>query len=175
MPRTSCTGTSNPKTSCSRRLTRSNSYASLTSAWPPALLWHNTLSPNVEPPDMWRRRLPTWRTWASSTTKSVTFSASDAYSTNCNNPSGSRITGKDLFPGTDYYEILKLNKKCFVSLDTLGIYRTPQTGVELISRMLCQNPNERITAAQALEHPFFAGTPFSERKLKFQQQKRKEP
>jgi calcium-dependent protein kinase len=42
------------------------------------------------------------------------------------------ITLKDIFPGTDYHEILKLNKKCLINLDNLSIYRTPPPALELI-------------------------------------------
>ncbi|CAK59826.1 unnamed protein product (macronuclear) [Paramecium tetraurelia] len=81
------------------------------------------------------------------------------------------ITQKDLFPGNDYHEILKLNKKCIINLDNLSIYRTPQAAMELIQSMLQIDPKQRITAQQALEHPFFQGG-FTDRKLKFQSQKK---
>ncbi|CAD8144768.1 unnamed protein product [Paramecium pentaurelia] len=81
------------------------------------------------------------------------------------------ITSKDLFPGNDYHEILKLNKKCMINLDTLSIYQTPQSAIDLIFQMLQIDPKNRITAQQALEHQFFTD-PYQDRKLKFQQQKK---
>lgn len=36
-----------------------------------------------------------------------------------------RCTCKELFPGNEYSEILKLNKKCHLNLDSLAIYKTP--------------------------------------------------
>ncbi|CAD8113947.1 unnamed protein product [Paramecium sonneborni] len=81
------------------------------------------------------------------------------------------ITQKDLFPGNDYHEILKLNKKCIINLDNLSIYRTPQAAMELIQMMLQIDPKQRISAQQALDHPFFSGG-FTDRKLKFQSQKK---
>ncbi|CAD8142012.1 unnamed protein product [Paramecium pentaurelia] len=81
------------------------------------------------------------------------------------------ITSKDLFPGNDYHEILKLNKKCIINLDTLTFYQTPQTAIDLIYQMLQIDPNNRISAQQALEHPFFTDT-YQDRKLKFQSQKK---
>ncbi|CAK88031.1 unnamed protein product (macronuclear) [Paramecium tetraurelia] len=82
-----------------------------------------------------------------------------------------QITSKDLFPGNDYQEILKLNKKCILNLDTLSIYQTPQTAMDLIYQMLQIDPKNRITAQQALEHPFFTNT-YEDRKVKFQTQKK---
>jgi calcium-dependent protein kinase len=56
----------------------------------------------------------------------------DVYSINCKNTPYHRITLKDIFPGADYHEILKLNKKCLINLDNLSIYRTPPPALELI-------------------------------------------
>ncbi|CAD8140070.1 unnamed protein product [Paramecium pentaurelia] len=81
------------------------------------------------------------------------------------------ITSKDLFPGNDYHEILKLNKKCIINLDTLNIYQTPQSAIDLINQMLQAVPQQRISAKQALDHPFFTGT-FIDRKQKFQSSKK---
>ncbi|CAK85433.1 unnamed protein product (macronuclear) [Paramecium tetraurelia] len=81
------------------------------------------------------------------------------------------ITSKDLFPGNDYHEILKLNKKCIINLDTLSLYSTPQSAIDLISQMLQAVPHQRISAQQALDHPFFTGT-FIDRKMKFQSSKK---
>lgn len=58
----------------------------------------------------------------------------------------SRITLKDLFPGQDYEEILRLNKKCQINLANLAMYKTPQEALDLIKQMLNPNPNDRITA-----------------------------
>ncbi|CAD8144871.1 unnamed protein product [Paramecium octaurelia] len=81
------------------------------------------------------------------------------------------ITSKDLFPGKDYHEVLKLNKKCLINLDTLSIYQTPQSAIDLIFQMLQIDPKNRITAQQALEHPFFTEL-YQDRKIKFQSQKK---
>ena len=61
-----------------------------------------------------------------------------------------RITFKDLFPGTDHHEVLKINKKCLYNLDCLSIFKTPKSGIDLIRRMLQSDPKNRITAAEAL-------------------------
>ncbi|CAD8118684.1 unnamed protein product [Paramecium sonneborni] len=85
------------------------------------------------------------------------------------------ITSKDLFPGTDYHEILKLNKKCNVNLDYLQIFKAPSSAVELISSMLNPNPSFRISAAKALEHLFFVQSPQNDIRINFQQKKRLDP
>lgn len=61
-----------------------------------------------------------------------------------------RITFKDVFPGIDYDEILKLNKRCQINLSNLALYKTPPEAVDLIKRMLNPNPLERISARDAL-------------------------
>jgi len=66
-----------------------------------------------------------------------------------------RLTLKDLFPGSDYQETLKLNKKCQFNLNVLTLYKTPKSAADLISRMLEVDPTRRIKALDALEHPFF--------------------
>ncbi|CAD8147446.1 unnamed protein product [Paramecium pentaurelia] len=77
-------------------------------------------------------------------------------------------TGKDLFPGSDYQEILTLNKKCNIVLDSLTIYKTPTEAIDLITQLLKVNPKERITAQQALQHPYFQQK-YESKKTKFQQ------
>ncbi|CAD8058056.1 unnamed protein product [Paramecium sonneborni] len=77
-------------------------------------------------------------------------------------------TGKELFPGSDYQEVLRLNKKCNIVLDSLSIYKTPPEAIDLISQLLKVNPKERITAENALLHPYFQKK-FENKKTKFQQ------
>ena len=43
-----------------------------------------------------------------------------------------RCTGKELFPGSDFHDILKINKKCNINLENLSIYRTPPEAVDLL-------------------------------------------
>ncbi|CAD8116732.1 unnamed protein product [Paramecium sonneborni] len=64
-------------------------------------------------------------------------------------------TGKEIFPGNDYKEIMKLNMKCEIILDTLTLYNTPPEAVDLISQLLKVDPKERITAQNALQHSYF--------------------
>lgn len=54
------------------------------------------------------------------------------YFSNCNINTNFRLTGKELFPGTDYSEILKLNKKCAINFEILALYRVPKEAIDLI-------------------------------------------
>ncbi|CAD8076412.1 unnamed protein product [Paramecium sonneborni] len=76
-------------------------------------------------------------------------------------------TNKELFPGNEYKEILKLNKKCHLNLDSLAIYKTPQEACDLIQKLLKINPKDRMTAQEALSHPYFSQK-FETKKSKFQ-------
>ncbi|CAD8144985.1 unnamed protein product [Paramecium pentaurelia] len=76
-------------------------------------------------------------------------------------------TNKDLFPGKEYKEILKQNKKCHLNLDSLAIYKTPPEACDLIQKLLTINPKERITASEALNHPYFSQK-YETKKQKFQ-------
>ena len=60
-----------------------------------------------------------------------------AYSSDCNlyfliSNYHNRCTGKELFPGTDFHDILKINKKCNINIENLSIYRTPPEAVDLL-------------------------------------------
>ncbi|CAD8057228.1 unnamed protein product [Paramecium sonneborni] len=82
------------------------------------------------------------------------------------------LTGKELFPGTDYQEILKLNKKCQINYELLTLYRAPKEAIELIALLLKINPKERISAQAALEHNYFL-LKFQTKRAKFQQNNNK--
>jgi serine/threonine protein kinase len=65
------------------------------------------------------------------------------------------ITLRDLFPGQDFADCLRLNKKCQINLTILNMYKVPRSAIDLMSRMFEINPAKRITAHQALQHDFF--------------------
>ncbi|CAD8140394.1 unnamed protein product [Paramecium pentaurelia] len=82
------------------------------------------------------------------------------------------LTGKELFPGTDYKEILKLNKKCQINDELLTLYRAPKEAIELIAQLLKINPKERISDQVALQHNYFQSK-FQTKRGKFQQNNNK--
>jgi serine/threonine protein kinase len=68
-----------------------------------------------------------------------------------------RITLKELFPGTEYEEILALNKKCKIDLSILAMHKASFNAIDLIKKMLTIYPKDRPTAKECLQHPFFTG------------------
>ncbi|CAD8176928.1 unnamed protein product [Paramecium octaurelia] len=66
------------------------------------------------------------------------------------------LTGKSIFGGKTFDDVLRANKKCFIDLDLPPdhIYLT-DLSLNLLSQLLNKNANSRITARQALRHPFF--------------------
>ena len=67
------------------------------------------------------------------------------------------MTLKELFPGTEYEEILNLNKKCKIDLSILTVLKAPSAAIDLIRKMLTIQPKDRPTAKECLFHPFFLG------------------
>lgn len=65
-----------------------------------------------------------------------------------------RFTRQNLFPGQNTEAILKLNKKCHLNLSLLSMYRVPRSAYDLIVKLLSPNPATRISAEDALLHPF---------------------
>uniref|UniRef100_A0A8C6LKF0 mitogen-activated protein kinase n=1 Tax=Nothobranchius furzeri TaxID=105023 RepID=A0A8C6LKF0_NOTFU len=76
------------------------------------------------------------------------------------------LTGRTLFPGTDHIDQLKrimlligtpgpeLLKK--ISSEPVSVKSRPSESVDLLEKMLVLDTDKRITASQALAHPYFA-------------------
>jgi serine/threonine protein kinase len=66
------------------------------------------------------------------------------------------LTGKPLFQGTKYEEVYRNNKEMKVHLEGELYQRVDPLAMELLRAMLQPNPALRLTAEQALSHPYFA-------------------
>lgn len=67
------------------------------------------------------------------------------------------LFGKSAFPGTNYNEVLTLNRAANIDLSSEEYRKLEPDTLDLLSKMLKRKPTERITAEQALVHPFFNG------------------
>ena len=65
------------------------------------------------------------------------------------------VFGKSIFKGKTYNEVLNENRLCFFDLDSAEYENVDDLTMDLLKKMLKINPEERITAEQALNHPFF--------------------
>jgi calcium-dependent protein kinase len=65
------------------------------------------------------------------------------------------LFGKSLFKGKTYNEILSENRSCSFDLNSAEYEKVDELAMDLLKKMLKINPEERITAEQALSHPFF--------------------
>ncbi|CAD8047209.1 unnamed protein product [Paramecium sonneborni] len=65
------------------------------------------------------------------------------------------ITGRSLFLGSNFDDVLRSNRHCQFDLDLPldGTYITDQS-IDLLKKLLNKNPKNRVTAIQALQHPF---------------------
>ena len=72
------------------------------------------------------------------------------------------ITGKSAFPGKTYNEVLQQNRNGTVSLNSDYFRETPSNTVDLLEKMLKKNPLERISAEEALKHPYFQSEDLSD-------------
>ncbi|CAD8179643.1 unnamed protein product [Paramecium pentaurelia] len=65
------------------------------------------------------------------------------------------VTKRDLFHGKTTNEILKLNRICNIDFQILQIYKLNQNEFNLLKDLLELDPEKRISAEQALAHPYF--------------------
>jgi serine/threonine protein kinase len=73
------------------------------------------------------------------------------------------LTGKSPFPGKTYNEVLAQNRACNLNFDGDDCSKLPNIStkyanpaLDLVKRMLDRSPKTRITASEALKHPFFS-------------------
>ncbi len=74
------------------------------------------------------------------------------------------LFGKSLFKGKTYNEILNQNRSCTYDLEAAEYQKVDELSMDLLKKMLKTNPEERITAEQALSHPYFKDDYFDEKK-----------
>ena len=65
------------------------------------------------------------------------------------------LTEKSPFDGKSFKEILQKNKKCNINFD-LKPLNSNSPAVDLLKKMLIKDPTKRLSAKQALKHPFFS-------------------
>ncbi|CAK59922.1 unnamed protein product (macronuclear) [Paramecium tetraurelia] len=68
------------------------------------------------------------------------------------------LTGRDVFPGSQFSYVFELNKKCNIDFTYLTLQQLPYAFVllrNLVQRMLSRDPKLRPTAIQCLNHEFF--------------------
>jgi serine/threonine protein kinase len=66
------------------------------------------------------------------------------------------LLGVSAFPGKTYNEVLAQNRASCITFEGDEYKALDPQALGLLKRMLKKNPSERITAAEALNHPYFA-------------------
>eukprot|EP00825_Cyclidium_porcatum_P048398 TRINITY_DN8127_c0_g1_i6.p2 TRINITY_DN8127_c0_g1~~TRINITY_DN8127_c0_g1_i6.p2 ORF type:complete len:211 (+),score=48.47 TRINITY_DN8127_c0_g1_i6:186-818(+) len=66
----------------------------------------------------------------------------------------SLLTGEAVFPGKKFNEVLKKNKQCQINLIGPQFDQLSVESKDLLSLMLQQDPEKRITAEKALQHQY---------------------
>ena len=66
------------------------------------------------------------------------------------------LLGNAPFPGTKHKEVLEQNKKCQINFESYQYKKLRKVELDLLKKMLEKDPNQRISAKDALNHQFFA-------------------
>ncbi len=86
-------------------------------------------------------------------TPSVTSSLSAASSTFCISLSlYASLTGRKLFKGKDQKEVIQLNRNC--ELNFQHVEKIDVCAADLLKLLLKKDPARRVSAEEALQHPF---------------------
>ena len=67
------------------------------------------------------------------------------------------LTRKALFEGTRYEEVYKKNKEMNIKLEGERYSNLDPQALTLLKKMLTMNPQDRITAAEAMQDSYFSG------------------
>lgn len=66
------------------------------------------------------------------------------------------LLGISAFPGKTYNEVLAQNRASNISFEGKDYEKLDKHALDLMMKMLKKNPQERITAVDALAHPYFS-------------------
>ena len=64
------------------------------------------------------------------------------------------LVGEQSFPGKSRNTILNKNKECKIDYKSKKYEEVAGDGIDLLGKLLEKHPEKRITAAEALNHPF---------------------
>ena len=64
------------------------------------------------------------------------------------------LVGEQSFPARSRQSILNKNKECRIDYKAKKYEGIASDGIDLLSKMLEKSPEKRITASEALRHPF---------------------
>jgi len=93
------------------------------------------------------------------TTPKLIFLVLESSSIHCKNRKVSiRLTGMTPFPGNDQYEIIKKNKEGVIKYEKECWNNFNPEAQKLAEAMLSKDPTKRITAEEALTHPWFSAS-----------------
>ena len=65
------------------------------------------------------------------------------------------LFGRSAFPGTTYNEVLSQNRACNINFSEDDTKKIGTNAMDLLQRMLKKAPLDRISAEEALKHPYF--------------------
>ena len=66
------------------------------------------------------------------------------------------LTGRPAFPGSTCAEVLSKNKRCELLFASKHWDKVSPEGMDITKCLLAKDPKERLSARQALQHPWFA-------------------
>lgn len=67
------------------------------------------------------------------------------------------LLNKSIFDGTRYSDVLAQNRACDFDFTKEDYSKLDPQAFDLLKKMLEKNPEERITAEEAVNHPFISG------------------